>query len=410
MKRLVLSIYAVACIFAISCSEREFGVDEDVFDDGIVLTKAQENILKAENAFGMELLKKLYEGDDIIISPYSISAAFSMLANGASGTTYDNIASTLGLKGSADDINEYYKLMTQQMCSADPDVEISIANAFWMNSGFSVKRPFLNALEQNYDSFNKVLEFGTPKAKQEIDGWIERSTNGMMDHLGADIFEDSQFVLSNTIYFNAAWRLNPGVEYLTFTGKKSTSRDVPFFSWASVKCYVDKDVAVCSVPYASGRYSFVAVMPSGSGFDRFMKNLSAEKFANYAGRVSYGGTDHSYILKLPQFDVSTLLRGEDFDKKLEKMGMNNVLSGNYNYSNLSDDLITGLTTIHRAKISVNLNGTEASAVTAITNMSWAPGPEFHQSVVTVVQIDHPFVFAIRENSSGAFIFLGAKVN
>jgi len=59
---------------------------------------------------------------------------------------------------------------------------------------------------------------------------------------------------------------------------------------------------------------------------------------------------------------------------------------------------------HKAFVEINEEGTEAAAVTAVemATKSMPNGPEF--------RADHPFIFIIRDNKSGALVFMGRMVN
>jgi serpin B len=55
--------------------------------------------------------------------------------------------------------------------------------------------------------------------------------------------------------------------------------------------------------------------------------------------------------------------------------------------------------IHKTFIAVDEEGTEAAAATAVGMSVTSLPPE--------VRFDHPFIFAIRERSTGVILFLGA---
>jgi serpin B len=59
--------------------------------------------------------------------------------------------------------------------------------------------------------------------------------------------------------------------------------------------------------------------------------------------------------------------------------------------------------IHKAYIDVNEEGTEAAAATAIVMRSMAMAREEQPQVF---RVDHPFAFLIRDNRSGANLFMG----
>jgi serine protease inhibitor len=56
--------------------------------------------------------------------------------------------------------------------------------------------------------------------------------------------------------------------------------------------------------------------------------------------------------------------------------------------------------IHKTYIDVNEKGTEAAAVTAVVMGVTSAGP------ANMIRLDHPFLFAITENSSRSILFIG----
>ncbi len=63
--------------------------------------------------------------------------------------------------------------------------------------------------------------------------------------------------------------------------------------------------------------------------------------------------------------------------------------------------------LHKTFIEVNEEGTEAAAVTAVEIGTTSYNPD--EPTVIYFTADHPFLFAIRENSSGTILFMG-RVN
>ena len=59
--------------------------------------------------------------------------------------------------------------------------------------------------------------------------------------------------------------------------------------------------------------------------------------------------------------------------------------------------------VHQANITVGEEGTEAAAATAVEGAAGSAPPE--EEPITLV-FDHPFVFAFRDRTTGAVLFLG----
>jgi serpin B len=63
--------------------------------------------------------------------------------------------------------------------------------------------------------------------------------------------------------------------------------------------------------------------------------------------------------------------------------------------------------VHKAFVDVNEKGTEAAAATAVL---MTPTSAAQPQVPVVFRADHPFVFLLRDNRSGAILFLGRVSN
>jgi serpin B len=63
--------------------------------------------------------------------------------------------------------------------------------------------------------------------------------------------------------------------------------------------------------------------------------------------------------------------------------------------------------IHKAYIDVDENGTEAAAATAVVMvMATAMASRYAPPPPIIFTADHPFLFLIRDNASGAILFMG----
>jgi serpin B len=111
-------------------------------------------------------------------------------------------------------------------------------------------------------------------------------------------------------------------------------------------------------------------------------------------------------LTLPRFKIET--KG-DLAATLAGMGM--PLAFNPDKADFS-----GITTqeplyiskvIHQANISVDENGTEATAATAVDIMAAASAAPIQP---VTMHVDRPFIFALRDTTTGAVLFLGRVVD
>ena len=65
------------------------------------------------------------------MSPISVSCLLGMLNEGADGETRRQITDVLGLGGSVQEINQYFKKMMDEAQSVDPSVTLKNANCIY---------------------------------------------------------------------------------------------------------------------------------------------------------------------------------------------------------------------------------------------------------------------------------------
>jgi len=102
------------------------------------------------------------------------------------------------------------------------------------------------------------------------------------------------------------------------------------------------------------------------------------------------------MVQLPRLRLeSTFSLGDT----LAAMGMPLAFSRQADFSGMTGtrDLSIGFV-VHKAFVEVNEEGTEAAAATAVGMRTTSMPPMF--------EANHPFLFLIRENSSGTILFIG----
>jgi serpin B len=95
------------------------------------------------------------------------------------------------------------------------------------------------------------------------------------------------------------------------------------------------------------------------------------------------------------------------NRTLAAMGMRSAFDVNADFSGMTgkrDIMISNV--IHKAFIDVNEEGTVAAAATAVV-MTYAMARPIP---LPVFRADHPFVFLIRDEKSGALLFMGRLID
>jgi len=165
------------------------------------------------------------------------------------------------------------------------------------------------------------------------------------------------------------------------------------------------DLQVLSLPYTSTSrkgLSMIVLLPKGndlSAVDPYLDivNLSALTQSESSRRV---------MVYFPKFKIETRY---SLPKTLGAMGMPTAFSDSADFSGMDGTKMLYISdVIHKAYIDVNEEGTEAAAATAV--IMWAKGVVATEEPVPVFRADHPFVFLIQDDDSGAILFAGRVTN
>jgi serpin B len=169
------------------------------------LSGAETSVISANNAFAFDLFRTVNldeHKENVFVSPLSASMALGMTANGANGTTYDEMRSTLHLTGSTrEDVNGSYKSLISLLRGLDPQTRFTIANSIWYDQTFPFNASFLDESKQYFDAEVAGLDFTSPSALTTINSWVDTQTNGKIPGILEQIDSDEVMFLVNAIYF-----------------------------------------------------------------------------------------------------------------------------------------------------------------------------------------------------------------
>jgi serpin B len=387
-----------------------------------VTQSEQALLVEGNSAFAFELYQKLVKelaGKDanLFYSPYSISLALAMTYAGASGETAQQMAATLHFLLGQDKLHSAFNWLDAELASrgqgaAGKDGEgfrLNIANAIWGQKDYEFLPAFLDVLAENYGAGLRILDFITEaeKSRVTINDWISDQTEGRIKDLipqGA-ISELTRLVLTNAIYFNAAWKYPfdedmtaNGPFYLLDGGQVTVPmmRQTESFGYAKGEGY-----QAVELPYDGEELSMVILLPASGNFEAFEQELQAQQVDAIISDLR----NTQVTLTMPQFEFDSEFSLKD---TLAEMGMWDAFSpGDADFSGMTSNPELFISdVVHKAFVAVDEAGTEAAAATAVvvgtTAMPEEPSVE--------VTLDHPFIFLIRDIETGAILFVGRVLN
>ena len=141
------------------------------------LNKKSQELLEADNEFGLDLFAQIMQeaatGENVMISPLSVTMALGMTLNGAVASTREAMVETLRLQGfTAEEINQGYKSIIDQLLDLDPKVLMEIANSIWYREEFEVENEFIETNKEHFYAEIRPLDFSRPDARDIINRWV----------------------------------------------------------------------------------------------------------------------------------------------------------------------------------------------------------------------------------------------
>lgn len=156
------------------------------------------------NQFGFELMGKLHkEGENIFISPVSISTALQMTAGGAQGETRDEMAKAMHV----DDLKlaEHNKALLDALNSRK-DFKLSVANSLWSDKArVTLKEEFVKECRDFFSAEVRTLNFSDKATVKVINDWISDKTNQKITNMLDAIPADAISYLVNAVHFKGGW-------------------------------------------------------------------------------------------------------------------------------------------------------------------------------------------------------------
>jgi serine protease inhibitor len=401
-----------SCLFVIgfvSCKK-----DNPNSDKGkeLELTSAEHLKVAADNAFTLKLVKQLNSAgvgnDNVFVSPLSISFALGMTSNGAKGETLQGINNAMEFNGFTQTaINTYYNKLITQLPNLDPNTKVSIANSIWYKQGFDVAPAFITTNTDAYKAKVQALDFGSAAAKDQINQWVSDQTQGKIPSIIDNIPGGVRMYLINAIYFKSIWKNKfnaADTKKMSFKTSTGNTIQTDFMSGRiEFGNYVVNDngkfTQIAELPYSNDRYSMVVILPDeSSSVNELITNLDTAKWNKWMRPMGGGIKNQVYFPKL-KFSYSTRL-----NDALIALGMGKAFSDDADLSGITAGGGLQITEVkQKAYVEVNEQGTEATAATVVVGGVSAPAP-------TELNLNRPFVFAIRENSSGLILFAGIVNN
>jgi serpin B len=358
-------------------------------------------------AFGLDLFKRLAQAEprgNVIVSPLSAGLALSMVANGATGETREGIMRTLATGMGIEGLNPANAALAAALRT--DDLELAVANSLWAREGVPFRPSFMERNRQFYRAEVATLDFNSPDAARRINDWASRNTNGRITEMVQPPLDgDLILYLMNAVYFKGRWL----DEFRAAATRPRTfhapTGDVqrPMMARTGQYGFLDGDgFQAARLPYRGDRFAMYVLLPDADqSLEQLRGRLTADAWRGWMG----GFGVRELRLVMPRYRMAL---ESQLNAPLAAMGMADAFSpqrARFDEMVAAEGGAWQDVHVGRAKqkvfIEVNEEGTEAAAVTGIEMRATSAAPPPTEFVV-----DRPFILAIRDDQTGALLFIG----
>lgn len=391
--------------------------------DPAVADETLQELVAGNTAFAFDLYEWLVDDrpdENLVVSPYSVSIALAMTYAGARGETATEMEEALQFT-LEDDVHPAFAALATDLAERDEDgnnldgdedelaVMLRVANALWAQEDYPFHEAFVDLVEEYYAAGLTDLDFeSTPEAaREEINAWVEERTEGLIEELlpSGSIDATTRLVLTNALYFRGDWayqfaehRTEDG-DFTALDGSTSTVQmmhhpEPDAFPYADLG-----DAQAVDLAYVGGALAMTVIVPGEGTFEAFENEFSPERLETIGEKLA---ATHGEVV-LPRFEHATEVSLPD---ALADLGMPSAFSSGADFGGMVEG--GGLwidDVLHESIVTVDEEGTEAAAATAVAmDESAPPEPEFE------LVVDRPFLYLIRDRVTETILFVGRVID
>lgn len=361
---------------------------------------------QAQTEFDLNYFKQVMadaEGGNIVVSPLSANILAGMIANGAGGTTLQEMLAVLG-QTSLQDLNvSLHRSIDCLKNNSGNNYQIELHNALWKDEAVTLNPGFEQNMGETFCADVRLMDSDGNNAVSDINQWVSDMTQGHISDLLDNLGSGTRLVMVSTLFTQADWKtgfeLKEGKQ--TFHNYKGSDESVEMMSQFDMLSYYKNNVLELVKIPLHGNLEAVLISPvDDTDIKAFVSQMSAEELNNGLSHL-----DNKLVyLTMPQFDHSTKV---NMKKVLEEMGIVEAFGDNANFSQLTDcEDMQIQTATQKSVISVNEGGVCAASASEADWIVTDPGEEGGQESITVF-LNHPYCYLIQDSVTRSSLFMGA---
>ncbi|XP_069806385.1 alpha-1-antiproteinase-like isoform X2 [Dendropsophus ebraccatus] len=347
-----------------------------------------------------------HPSENIVFCPVTISIAFAFLPLSANSKTHSQIIERLGFNPSEISEKEMAKVfdhLLYVLSNVNRDVQLYAGNALFISKEHKILQTFLDDAKRLFDSDVFPTDFkNTEEAKNLINSYIKKNTDGEISKLLDSVDQDAIMVLINYMYLPYAITSTPQGKWKKSLDKKegdfhvseSTTVKVPFMvntGWHNV-AFTD-EATVVSIPYNEDANALF-ILPRKGKFSEVEQNFNEELL------IKWKKSMHTGLLKLvlPKFNISSTI---NLKETLSKMGLADIFSDTAGLSAITEEANMKISTaVHKTVLRVD----------EINDASFLPPTLPPLPLPLLIAFNRPFMLCFYDQKTRSVLLAGRIVN
>lgn len=375
----------------------------------VAMPTSAPKLARSSNALGFDLWRKMPATGDAAMPPTSISVALAMALGGAKGATAAQLAAAMHLDGA--DPTAWGDISA---ALENRGGELRIANRLFAEKSYPFEEAFVRKTTASFRAPLDPVDFrtGSAAARTHINSWVaDQTKHRIVELLGeGSVTPDTRLTLVNAIYLLADWDV-PFEKDATFgeafhLASGETKQTPTMHRTESMRSGAANGARIVDLPYKGSSLSMTVIVPDRvDGLAAIEASLSNASL----GQLDKALTTQRTAVSLPKFTIDPAA-SLSLSSALRALGVSDAFDvRTADFTGIARPAANGeklvlSDVVHKAFVKIDEKGTEAAAATAVIAIA-ATGiaieaPPFE------VKADRPFLFLIRDKTTGLVLFLG----
>ena len=354
--------------------------------------------------FAVELLRAVSStaGDNVVVSPWSVSSALAVLAPGCDGAARDEIERALAPCADQDDLLAVLAADAARVAgerAAGGDSVLTVANTLWFDDGRTPAPAFAPQLDRwpGAAQLSAPIASDPEAARAAINADVASTTRKLIPEIlpAGSLTSDDRAVIVNAVYLLAAW-IEPFVAAHTADEpfhSPSRTRDVPMMRGSMELGYAQDGWEYLELPLSLGLRAEILLPAAGIGSHVGLIDASVLSELRRHARA------HRVELHLPRFRAEWTT---GLIEPLRALGVSRIFDPGALalVGVVVEEPLHVAVACHAAVLRVDETGIEGAAATALGARAVA----YRRLPAVEVQIDRPFFLLVTHRETGVVVF------